>query len=279
MKMRRLRRKILQYVLVVLLLAIVLFPFFIMCMTALKDTTEAVQYPPTLWPHSPTLRNFRDVVNPDIFPILRYAAHSLRIALSTALLSTTVGGMAAYSIARLKFPGRNVFRESTLLVYMFSGILLIVPLYKIISGIGLNDTFLAVIIADTVSTLPAAIYMLSGYFTTIPKELEDAAMVDGLNRVRVILRIVVPLSVPAISSTFIYVFMIAWNDFLFAFTFLSSRETLTLSLGLKQLFGTMDYVWGRMMAASILMAAPVIIVFISCEKFIASGLVAGGVKG
>ena len=162
---------------------------------------------------------------------------------------------------------------------MFSGILLVVPLFKIMSSIGLNDSMWAVVIADLVSTLPAAIYMLSGYFETIPASLEEAAMIDGLSRFQVIYKIILPLSVPAISSAFIYVFMIAWNDFLFSFTFLSSQSKLTLAVGLKQLFGSMDYVWGRMMAAALLTAIPVIITFSAVEKFISGGLTAGGEKG
>ena len=132
---------------------------------------------------------------------------------------------------------------------MFSGILLVVPLYKIMSGVGLNDHHVGRCHRRYGSTLPAAIYMLSGYFTSIPQSLEEAGLIDGLSRVRVIYKIVLPLSVPAISSAFIYIFMIAWNDFLFAFTFLSDPKNMTLSIGLKQLFGSMDYVWGRMMAA------------------------------
>ncbi|MEG0493658.1 MAG: carbohydrate ABC transporter permease [Clostridia bacterium] len=279
MKRKKLLKRILHYFAIVALLAIVLFPFYMMIITAFKQSLEAVAFPPTLWPSQITLQHFADVLNPAIFPFGRYALNSLCISLSAAFISTTVGGMAAYSITRLEFPGRMVFKEFTLMVYMFSGILLVVPLYRIISSIGLNNTFWAVIIADTVSTLPAAIYMLSGYFATIPIELEEAAMVDGMSRIKIIVHIVLPLSVPAVSSTFIYVFMIAWNEFLFSFTFLSSRETMTLALGLKQLFGTMDYVWGRMMAASLLMAIPVVCVFTFCEKSIASGLVAGGVKG
>jgi multiple sugar transport system permease protein len=218
-------------------------------------------------------------MNPEIFPFWRYFMNSAKVAFAAATIAVIVGGMAAYSIARLTFPGKLVFKESTLMVYMFSGILLVVPLFRILTSIGLNDNMWAVVVADLVSTLPATIYMLSGYFATIPESLEEAAMIDGLSRFRVIYKIILPLSTPAIMSTFIYAFMISWNDFLFSFTFLSSPDKLTLSIGLKQLFGSMDYVWGRMMAAALLTSIPVIIMFFAIEEFIAGGLTAGGEKG
>lgn len=279
MKQKKKAMSVLHYVLVIIVLVVTLFPFYIMITTAFKTSEAAVAFPPQIIPKDTTLQHFKDVLNPEIFPFGRYFLNSFKIAFTTAAIAIVIGGMAAYSLARLVFPGRIVFKESTLIVYMFSGILLVVPLFKIMSSIGLNDSMWAVVIANLVSTLPAAIYMLSGYFETIPASLEEAAMIDGLSRFQVIYKIILPLSVPAISSAFIYVFMIAWNDFLFSFTFLSSQSKLTLAVGLKQLFGSMDYVWGRMMAAALLTAIPVIITFSAVEKFISGGLTAGGEKG
>lgn len=279
MKDRKKINMVMHYLLVLLVLVITLFPFYIMITTAFKTSEAAVAFPPQIIPKDFTLKHFQDILNPQIFPFARYFLNSFKIAFSTAAIAIVVGGLAAYSLAKLTFPGKIVFKESTLVVYMFSGILLVVPLFKIMSSIGLNDNMWAVVIANLVSTLPASIYMLSGYFETIPDSLIEAAMIDGLNRVQVIYKIVLPLSIPAISSAFIYVFMIAWNDFLFSFTFLSSQDKLTLSVGLKQLFGSMDYVWGRMMAAALLTAIPVIVTFSAVEKFIAGGLTAGGEKG
>lgn len=279
MKGRKKINMVMHYLLVLLVLVVTLFPFYIMITTAFKTSEAAVAFPPQIIPKDVTLKHFQDILNPQIFPFARYFVNSFKIAFSTAAIAIVVGGLAAYSLAKLTFPGKIVFKESTLVVYMFSGILLVVPLFKIMSSIGLNDNMWAVVIANLVSTLPASIYMLSGYFETIPDSLIEAAMIDGLNRVQVIYKIVLPLSIPAISSAFIYVFMIAWNDFLFSFTFLSSQDKLTLSVGLKQLFGSMDYVWGRMMAAALLTAIPVIVTFSAVEKFIAGGLTAGGEKG
>ncbi|KRQ87616.1 Inner membrane ABC transporter permease protein YcjP [Caloramator mitchellensis] len=265
-------------ILVIIVLLITLMPFYFMVTTALKTSAASVAYPPEIIPKEITFQHFRDIFNPKLFPFLRYFSNSFKIAFSTASLAVIVGSMGAYSLARLDFPGKKYIQESTLVVYMFSGILLVVPLFRIISKLGLYNNKLAVIITCLVTTLPATLFMLSSYFKSIPDSLEEAAMIDGLSRFQVIYKIVIPLSIPAIVSVFAYVFMIAWNDFLFSSIFLSTPDNMTLSIGLRQLFSSKDYVWGRMMAASFLTAVPVIIIFSLVERFITGGLVAGGVK-
>jgi multiple sugar transport system permease protein len=147
-----------------------------------------------------------------------------------------------------------------------------------ISKLGLFDTRTSLVITYIVQTLPVSLYMLGNYFRTIPESIEEAAIIDGCSRLEVIYRIVLPLSAPAIVSVFIYAFMIAWNEYLFASVFINSSSLRTLPLGLNQLFYTQHYVWGRMMAASVLTAIPVIILFLSVERFITGGLTFGGVK-
>jgi multiple sugar transport system permease protein len=164
-------------------------------------------------------------------------------------------------------------------VYMFSGILLVVPLFKIITALGIYDTEMALIITMVTQTLPTAVFMLKSYFDTIPDEIEEAAMMDGLNRLQIIFRITVPLAISGLVSVFVYCFMVAWNDYLFASIFLSSASNFTLPVGLNTLFSTPDYIWGRMMAASLVTALPVVIMYALSERFIKSGLTAGGVKG
>ncbi|MDF2892264.1 MAG: sugar transporter permease [Clostridia bacterium] len=264
--------------LVVIVICVTLTPFYFMLTTALKTSQGSVAYPPQIFPTEITLQHFKDVLNPAIFPFWRYFRNSLFVASITASLAVIIGSMGAYSIAKLDFPGKRIFQEGSLIVYMFSGILLVVPLFKIISAIGLYDNKFSLVITCLVTTLPAALFMLSSYFTTIPVSLEEAAMIDGLSRLQVILKIVIPLSIPAIMSVFAYVFMIAWNDFLFSSIFLSTPENMTLPTGLRQLFSSKDYVWGRMMAASFLTAIPVVFMFSMVEKFITGGLTAGGVK-
>ncbi|SFC66412.1 carbohydrate ABC transporter membrane protein 2, CUT1 family [Bacillus sp. OV322] len=272
-------RKIAFYTGLVILLVVSLFPFYIMMMTSFKSSKEAVATNPTFLPKDWTFRHYVDIFNPDIFPYISYFKNSLMVALTAAVLAVFIGIFGAYALSKLKFMGRTVINASFYTVYMFSGILLVVPLFKIISGLGLYDTKTALIITMIVQTLPTAIFMLKSYFDTIPEDLEEAAMIDGLNRVQIIFYIVIPLSISGIISVFVYSFMVAWNDYLFASIFLSDSVNFTLPIGLNSLFSTPDYVWGRMMAASLVTALPVVVMYAISEHFIKGNLTEGGVKG
>ncbi|RXZ01533.1 sugar ABC transporter permease [Fictibacillus sp. S7] len=278
-KKSRATKKVAFYTGLICLLTVSLFPFFIMLMTSFKSPKEAVATNPTLLPQHWTFKHYVDMFNPDIFPYLSYFKNSLTVALTAAGLAVIIGIFGAYALSKLKFMGRTTINASFYTVYMFSGILLVVPLFKIISGLGLYDTKTAIIITMIVQTLPTAIFMLKSYFDTIPDDLEEAAMIDGLNRVQIIFYIVIPLSISGIISVFVYSFMVAWNDYLFASIFLSDSANFTLPIGLNALFSTPDYVWGRMMAASLVTALPVVIMYAISEHFIKGNLTEGGVKG
>jgi multiple sugar transport system permease protein len=267
------------YIGVAILMIFLLFPFIIMLSVALKSTKEAISYPPTIIPHTFVLKHFQDIFNERIFPFVSYFNNSLYIALIAALTAVFLGILGGYALSRLHFKGKKVISETFYLVYMFSGILLIVPLFKLLSSIGLKNSKEAVIICMIIQTLPTAIYMTRSYFDTIPKELEEAGRVDGLNRLGIIFRIVVPLSLAGLISVFVYAFMIAWNDVLFASIFFDSSEKLTIPIGLNSLFNTPDYIWGRMMAASLVTSLPVVIMYAISQKLIKSGSTDGGVKG
>lgn len=278
-KKDRTTKKILFYIGLAIVMIVSLFPFFIMLMTSVKSPTEAIAQTPTLFPEVWTLEHYADIFNPDLFPYVTYFVNSIVVSLIVAVISVVFSIFGAYAMSKLKFFGRTTINSSFYVVYMFSGLLLIVPLFKIISSLGLYNTKTALTIALIVQTLPAAIFMLKSYFDTIPDDIEEAAMIDGLNRVQIIFYIIMPLSISGIISVFVYAFMIAWNDFLFASVFLSSSENFTLPIGLNALFSTPDYVWGRMMAASIVTALPVIIMYGISERFIKGGATEGGVKG
>lgn len=207
--------------------------------------------------------------------------HSLWMTVwyTALVVAVFLGILGAYALSRLRFKGRMTINASFYTVYMFSGILLVVPLFKIITALGIYDTEMALIITMVTQTLPTAVFMLKSYFDTIPDEIEEAAMMDGLNRLQIIFRITVPLAMSGLISVFVYCFMVAWNDYLFASIFLSSASNFTLPVGLNALFSTPDYIWGRMMAASLVTALPVVIMYALSERFIKSGLIAGGVKG
>ncbi|PWK16573.1 carbohydrate ABC transporter permease [Tumebacillus permanentifrigoris] len=275
----KLVNRIILYTLVTLTVVTTVFPFLVMLSTSLKSNEDAISVIPHLIPSTITFEHFRDVLNPSVFPFWTYFKNSFEISFITALLSLIVGIMGAYSFARLEYKGRGVLQKGVLMIYMFSGVLLVVPLFKMVNLAGLYDTKLSLIITYLVLTMPVTLYMLGNYFRTIPESLEEAALIDGLSRVQVIYKIVLPLSMPAIVSVFVYVFMIAWNDYLFASVFITSEDNMTLPIGLSHLFHTKHYVWGRMMAASLLTALPVVLMFGFMERYFTGGLTDGGVKG
>ena len=219
----------------------------------------------------------------DVFPFLRYFRNSLLLSFFAALGSVLIAIMGAYSFSRLRYRGRALFRRGVLFVYMFGGILLVIPLYRIAVGFGLlstqTGTFLSLMVIYVVQTLPVALFMLGNYFRSIPVSIEEAALIEGYGRFAIVWRIIVPLALPAIITVFVYAFMIAWNEYLFASVFLKSYQDIyTLPLGLKSLFNSKNAIWDRIMAASMLTATPVVVLFLAVERRLVGGLSAGGVK-
>ena len=213
----------------------------------------------------------------DVFPFPRYLLNSLFLSVAAAFFSAVIAVLGAYSFSRLKFPGRSIVQRGILFVYMFGGILLLIPLYKVCVSLGLLSTpagtFTSLLILYMVQTLPVSLYMLGNYFRTIPFSIEEAAMIEGASRFGTIWRIIIPLSLSAIVTVFIYSFMIAWNEYLFASVFLKGYKDLyTLPMGLKALFVSKNAVWDRIMSASVLTATPVIALFMLIQKNLAGGL-------
>jgi len=228
------------------------------------------------------LDQYRDTS--DVFPFLRYFRNSLALSVTAALLSVVLAIIGAYSFSRLRYRGRGVIQRGVLFVYMIGGILLLIPLYRVAVALGFLatpvGTFSALLIIYLVQTLPVSLYLLGNFFRTIPYSIEEAALIDGLARYRIIWRIIIPLSWSAIVTVFIYAFMIAWNEYLFASVFLKGYDQLyTLPIGLRSLFYSKNAIWDRIMAGSMLTAAPVIILFMAIQKNLTGGLSEGGVKG
>jgi len=220
----------------------------------------------------------------DVFPFLKYFRNSLVLSITAALLSVVLAIMGAYSFSRLRYRGRGLIQRGVLFVYMIGGILLLIPLYRIAVALGFlatpAGTFLTLMIIYLVQTLPVSLYLLGNYFRTIPYSIEEAALIDGLARYRIIWRIIIPLSWSAIVTVFIYAFMIAWNEYMFASVLLKGYDQLhTLPMGLRSLFFSKNAIWDRIMAGSMLTATPVIILFMVIQKNLTGGLSEGGVKG
>ncbi len=219
----------------------------------------------------------------EVFPFLRYFKNSLILSLSAAFFSVCLAIFGAYSFSRLRFRGRSTIQRGVLFVYMFGGILLLIPLYRLFASTGLlatpTGTFISLLVVYMVQTLPVSLYMLGNYFRTVPFSLEEAAMIEGLGRIGIIFKIIIPLSASAIATVYIYSFMIAWNEYLFASVFLKNYKMLyTLPIGLKTLFVSKNAIWDRIMSASMLTAVPVMALFMSIQNKITGGLAAGGVK-
>ena len=252
-----------------------------------KNLPESIK---TLLDETPDLTNaqrkaiiakYRDTSG--VFPFFRYFGNSLALAATAALISVAIAILGAYSFSRMKYKGRSTIQRGILFVYMFGGIILLIPLYKMFVNLGFlstkTGTFVSLIIIYMVQTLPVSLYMLGNYFRTIPFSIEEAAMMEGAGRFETIWKIIVPLSFSAIVTVFVYSFMIAWNEYLFASVFLRGFEKLqTLPIGLKTLFISKNAIWDRIMAASMMTAVPVIVLFMAIQKNLAGGLSAGGVK-
>ncbi len=227
------------------------------------------------------IARYKDTGN--VFPFFEYFKNSLILAFTAAALSGIIAIFGAYSFSRIQYRGRSTIQRSVLFVYMFGGIVLLIPLYRIFVKLGFLSTpmgtFLTLIVIYMVQTLPVSLYMLGNYFRTIPYSIEEAAMIEGLGRFKIIIKIIIPLSLSAIITVFIYSFMIAWNEYLFALIFLKGFKHLyTLPMGLMTLFLSKNAIWDRIMAASMLTAIPVIALFMVVQKNLAGGLSEGGVK-
>ncbi|MFQ6000098.1 MAG: carbohydrate ABC transporter permease [Anaerolineae bacterium] len=264
-------------------LGVVLFPFYWMLISSTKTLTEISGRVPTFWPSRLTWDAYRELFYRLEFG--RNIFNSFRVALLTAFLAVILSTLGAYAVARLKFKGKGLMLNTILLVYLFPGVLLIIPLFAMLSqlgrwmGIEIQNNLSILILTYLAQTLPVALYMLASYFRTVPEEIEEAGLIDGCGRLGVIWRITFPLSVPAMASVFMYTFMIAWNEFLYALVFLNIRSQFTLPIALRTISMQLNTRWDVVMAASTIMTIPVIILFLAFERYLEQGLVAGGVKG
>ena len=207
-----------------------------------------------------------------------FLMNSFFVSIVTVLITLLFSIPGAYALARLKFPGKEWFSGSVILIYLIPSIVLVIPLYAVFSQLGLRNSLFGLIIVYPATTIPVALYMLRGYFSTLSSEIDDAAIMDGLSRLQIIYKIAMPLSKPAIVSVALYVFMIAWNEFLFAFMFLDDPNLFTLSRGIISL-NSSEVPQQHLMAGAVIATIPIMMIFIYLEKFLISGLTTGSVKG
>ena len=258
---------------------IVAFPFYWMIVSSFKPLEELLLSPAKLGidPTTISFRAYGEVLFDHGF--LRYISNTAYVSVITVILSLTLATIGGYAVTRLRFRGQAFMSYSILIIYMFPAIVLVIPLYVVFARMGLRDSMHVLILVYLAQTLPVALYMLRSYFRSLPVEIEYAGPTDGCTRFEVIWRIVIPLSAPALAGVALYTFMIAWNEFLFAFMFLDTPEKFTLSRGVVQLAGSVHLSKQLVMAASVLVTFPIIVLFLVFERHLVRGLTAGAMKG
>ncbi len=268
---------------------VIAFPVFWMISTSLKPDTEINSFTPTWFSSEPTLQHFRDAVDPDLHPGFWDAVkNSLVIVGVTVVLSIVLAFLAAVALAKYRFSGRKLFIVLMIGILMLPAAGLVIPLYVVLARYGLTNqddplptgALAGVIVTLLTFLLPFAVWTLRGFILGVPRELEEAAMVDGSSRLGAFMRILLPLVAPGLVATSIFVFITAWNEYIFANVILSSQSNHTLTIWLSYFAGTSRNTdWGALMAASTLTAIPVVVFFLLVQRKIAFGLTAGSVKG
>ncbi len=276
MKWQR-RGKYIAVPLTIILLLFMLFPFFVMVSTMLKSGKDVYASPPFWIPTHIEWSNFVTVWTQ--YDLSHYFLVSIVIALGATALNALLCVPAAYAVARLEFPGRKFALYLLLMIEMFSPVIVVISLFKIINRMGLYDTLWSIIIMDALFTVAFNTWMMNGYFRTIPKDIEEAALIDGCSRTQTITKIMLPIAVPGLVTVMIYAFIYAWNEFLFALSFISSKNKMPLTIALYNFVGRWTTQWQYLTLAAFLAIIPVLILFYLIEKRLVAGLAGGAVKG
>ncbi|MBI3003017.1 MAG: carbohydrate ABC transporter permease [candidate division NC10 bacterium] len=263
----------------VLLAAFALGPFLWVFLSSLKTRQELYATPLQYLPRTVTLANYVDAWTSKLTPFSRFFANSLWVSSVTMVATTGISILAAYALARFGFGGRRAFLLLFLATQMFPAVLLIAPLLSQWHALGLLDTYQALIYSNFSFTVPFTVWMLVGYFDSIPRELEESAMIDGCGRFGALCRVVLPLAAPGIAATAIFAFVSSWSELLFAITFTSETEMRTLSAGLLFMVGQYEIQWGQLSAGVIISTVPVAALFVFLQRHLIRGLTAGALKG
>ncbi|WP_127901482.1 carbohydrate ABC transporter permease [Solirhodobacter olei] len=255
-----------------------LFPFLWMLDTALKPQVEVMSVTPTFVIKAPTLANFRHVLFDSQFAV--YFRNSIIVATASTILTVILGIFASYALSRWTYlPITKVVGTALVLSQMIPGVLLLVPLYVLMRNLGLLSTYSALIIVYCTFMVPLVTFLLKGFFDGVPRELEEAATVDGCSRLKFIFRILVPLSAPGILATAVFAFIAAWNEFMFGYVLINNDARRTLTPGIMIFKGTHQTDWASLSAASVLAVLPVAIGFVYLQRYLVEGLANGAVKG
>lgn len=265
------------YVSVGLLMIVSIGPFLWMLSSSFKQLTELYTIPPHWIPDMPTWENYRKVLFDSNIP--RYFLNSTIISFGSTALSLLLAVFAANGFARFKFKGRSSMQAAVLGAQLLPSAAIIVPLFIILRSMNLINTYLGLILVYMIVTLPLSVWMLVGYFRSIPVELEEAAVIDGATRLEILFKITLPLATPGIVAVIIYSFVSTWNEFIFALSFALDKNVKTLPIGLSEFTTEFTTDWGAVMAASVVMTLPIALLFLAMQRMFVGGLMAGATKG
>lgn len=273
---RRLSERVATYVGALVLLGVVLIPLLWIVSTAFKPPGEVFASPPLLVPRKPTLQNFHQVVTGQFGT---YFLNSLLVASASALAAVALGLMAAFSFSRTRLYGRDTLLTVLIVTQLLPQVVLLVPIYRTAASLGFVDTYYGLVMAYLAFQLPVAVWLLRGFIASVPRDIEEAARIDGASEWGAFVRVVVPLARPGVVATACYVFFSAWQDFMYALVFMTSQNHFTVPLGMLALIGEHTIQWGLLMAASVLVLLPVVILFGALQRQFIYGLAQGAVKG
>ena len=248
-----------------------------MLITSFKTQAEVYRLVPTFWPTKFVWTSYTKLIFEKGY--LSNIKNSLMVALTVSLISVFLSMIAAYAIAKLKFTGRKTWSKSILYAYLMPRSVLFIPLYILVTQLGLNDKLFALILIYPTFTIPYATWMLISYFSTIPKAIEEAAIIDGCSKAGTMFRIVFPLSSPGIISTLIFCFTLCWSEYLYALVVLTRAGSKTIPLALADMVVADTFAWGPLMAGAIIATIPVVAFYMLASKYLVSGMTLGGVKG
>jgi multiple sugar transport system permease protein len=271
-----LRRKLIRGAVNLLIAAFALFPILWGLSSSLKPTDRIIEFPPRLLPETPTLEHYARIFADDA---AFYIMNSIVVSAATVFLTLALAALGGYALARYDFRGRTATMMAVISVMSIPIASLLVPTFTLISVLGLFDTRLGLVLLYTAYQLPAALWMLYGYFMSLPVEIENAARVDGCSPTRTLRKVVLPLSKPGLVAAALFCLVFAWNDFVVAVTMTSSQETRTFPVAIYFYLGFYGREWGPLLAASLVSIVPIIAVFVFLQRYFMSGLTGGGVKG
>jgi multiple sugar transport system permease protein len=275
--MKRILARTAMMVFLVAVTVYALFPFFWMVMSSVKTERELRTVPPTFFPSEYTFSHYRDVFTRTNIP--RYFVSSTIIATGSTSLALVIAVLAGYGFSRFRFRGRTMLINGVLSSQMIPTAAMIVPLFLTLRTLGLVNTHIGLILAYLVFTVPLSVWMMTNYFYSISASIEEAATIDGASRMQCLLHIVLPVSTPGILATGIYNFIASWNEFIFALVFATDKRVMTLPIGLAEFTFEFQIDWGGLMAASVLMTLPIVVIFFVLQRHFISGLTAGATKG